>query len=143
MSPSKNTMNYVASTTAELYCRRPSVTQSLPLSNSSSSSVPSSTFDYTSPPVASSSSSTGTSWFQCDDDRDDNAVANSPTSFRHFSAGPQYSPGHLGDDPNASSQAPGPSYYPPSLTDSDQYLYGSSSWSNSGMSGTGWGGPAA
>ncbi|KAG1859308.1 hypothetical protein F4604DRAFT_1930851 [Suillus subluteus] len=135
LSPKKNTMSYVASTTAELY-QRPPMNQPAPMSSSSSSSLPSSTFDYHPALVTSSSSSSSsstTSWLPCQDEHDP-VVTNSPTmapfnqyySVAHYSSSGQ----HGLADPNSSPALP---YNVPSdlhgfNTGSDQYSIGGSSW---------------
>lgn len=95
-SPTKNTMSYVAATTAELY-RHPSDNQPAPISiSTSSSSLHSSTFDHPHAPVALSSSS-NTSWYPCEDEHDHVATKSPLTAPLQYYSQPHASPGqHAG-----------------------------------------------
>ncbi|KAG1832344.1 hypothetical protein F4604DRAFT_1946057 [Suillus subluteus] len=152
MSPMKNTKNYIASTTAELYrhpstnqpapiltsssssfqlstaelYRRPS-TQPAPISTSSSSSLQSSTFDYPNVPVASSSSSSGTSWNPHKDDYGPVAAKSLP--FQYYP--PQYSSSSEHRPADATS-SPALSHYPPSEPQSHQPYWNPNSSGGSG-----------
>jgi hypothetical protein len=168
----KNTRNYVASSSAELY-RRPSTNQPAPIWTSSSSSLQSSTFDHLSVPVASSSSSSGTSWNLHEDNYAPIATKSLPFQYcppqylrsrEHHPAdatgSPHYSPSEPQYHPywnaNSSGGAPQPGDSQEQLVtnnlpmfsphgfnvSSDQYLMGNSNWSG-GAPGAGWGGSMA
>ncbi|KAG1724154.1 uncharacterized protein EDB91DRAFT_1351041 [Suillus paluster] len=147
MSPTKNTMSYVAAMTTELY-QRPCPA---PTSTSSSSSLPSSTFDYGHLPVTSWSSSSGTSWYPCEDEHDP-VAAKSPLMMLFQYYPPHYSPPEPPYQPHWNANSSGDAVQPDEqqlVTDnpstfphvSDQYSFGSLSWG--GAPGTGWGGPMA